>query len=43
MNDEAFNQHDRTLRRYLNSELLIIEGFGLKQVTQELRRTPFLE
>lgn len=32
MKDEAFNQHDRTLRRYLNPELLIIDDFGLKQL-----------
>jgi len=28
--DEAFSQQDRTLRRYLNPELLIIDDFGLK-------------
>jgi hypothetical protein len=32
MKDEAFNQHDKTLRRYLNPELLIIDDFGLKQL-----------
>jgi len=32
MKDEAFNQQDRTLRRYLNPELLIIDDFGLKQL-----------
>jgi len=30
--DEAFNQQDRTLRRYLKPELLIIDDFGLKQL-----------
>jgi len=29
---EAFNQQDRTLRRYLNPVLLIIDDFGLKQL-----------
>ena len=28
----AFSQQDRTPRRYLNPELLIIDGFGLKQL-----------
>jgi len=28
----AFSQQDRTLRRYLNPELLIIDDFGLKQL-----------
>jgi len=32
MQDEAFSQQDRTLRRYLNPELLIIDDFGLKQL-----------
>src|ERR1022692_61280 len=32
MKDEAFNQQDRTLRRYLHPELLIIADFGLKQL-----------
>jgi DNA replication protein DnaC len=32
MKDEAFNQRDKTLRRYLNPELLIIDDFGLKQL-----------
>lgn len=32
MKDEAFNQQDRTLRRYLKPELLIIDDFGLKQL-----------
>jgi DNA replication protein DnaC len=32
MKDEAFNQQDRTLRRYLSPELLIIDDFGLKQL-----------
>src|SRR5271165_2331735 len=32
MKDEAFNQQDRTLRRYLHPELLIIDDFGLKQL-----------
>jgi DNA replication protein DnaC len=32
MRDEAFSQQDRTLRRYLNPELLIIDDFGLKQL-----------
>jgi hypothetical protein len=31
MKDEDFNQQDRTLRRYLNPELLIIHDLGLKQ------------
>jgi DNA replication protein DnaC len=32
MKDEAFNQQDRTLCRYLSPELLIIDDFGLKQL-----------
>jgi len=32
MKNEAFGQQDRTLRRYLNPELLIIDDFGLKQL-----------
>ena len=32
MKDEAFNQRDKTLRRYLNPEFLIIDDFGLKQL-----------
>ena len=32
MKDEAFNQQDRTLRRYLKPELLIIDDIGLKQL-----------
>ena len=32
MKNEAFNQQDRTLRRYLHTELLIIDDFGLKQL-----------
>jgi DNA replication protein DnaC len=32
MKDEAFGQQDRTLRRYLHPELLIIDDFGLKQL-----------
>jgi DNA replication protein DnaC len=32
MRDEAFNQQDRTLRRYLKPELLVIDDFGLKQL-----------
>jgi hypothetical protein len=32
MKDEAFSQQDRTLRRYLHPELLIIDDFGLKQL-----------
>jgi DNA replication protein DnaC len=32
MKDEAFSQRDRTLRRYLNLELLIIKDSGLKQL-----------
>ncbi len=32
LKDEAFNQQDRTLRRYLKPELLIIDDFGLKQL-----------
>jgi DNA replication protein DnaC len=31
---EAFSQQNRTLRRYLNPELLIIDDFGLKQLPQ---------
>jgi hypothetical protein len=30
--DEAFSQQDRTLRRYLNQALSIIDDFGLKQL-----------
>jgi DNA replication protein DnaC len=30
MKDEAFNQQDRTLRKYLKPELLIIDDMGLK-------------
>jgi hypothetical protein len=30
MKDEAFSQQDRTLRRYFNPGLLIIDDFGLK-------------
>ena len=32
LRDEAFNQQDRTLRRYLKPELLVIDDFGLKQL-----------
>jgi hypothetical protein len=32
MKDKAFSQQDRTLRHYLNPELLIIDDFGLKQL-----------
>ena len=32
MKDEAFNQQDRTLRRYLQPQLLVIDDFGLKQL-----------
>lgn len=32
LKDEAFNQQDKTLRRYLKPELLIIDDFGLKQL-----------
>src|SRR5438876_8651035 len=30
--DEAFNQQDKTLRRYLKPDLLIIDDMGLKQL-----------
>ena len=32
MKDEAFNQQDKTLRRYLKPDLLLIDDFGLKQL-----------
>jgi len=32
LKDEAFNQQDRTLRRYLKPELVIIDDMGLKQL-----------
>ena len=32
LKDEAFNQRDKTLRRYLKPELLVIDDFGLKQL-----------
>lgn len=32
MKDEAFNQQDKTLRKYLKPDLLIIDDFGLKQL-----------
>lgn len=32
MKDEAFNQQDKTLRKYLKPELLIIDDMGLKQL-----------
>ena len=32
MKDEAFNQQDKTLRRYLKPELVIIDDMGLKQL-----------
>jgi len=32
MKDEAFNQQDRTLRRYLKPDLVIIDDMGLKQL-----------
>jgi DNA replication protein DnaC len=32
MKDEAFNQADRTLRKYLKPELVIIDDMGLKQL-----------
>jgi DNA replication protein DnaC len=32
LKDEAFNQQDKTLRRYLKPELLVIDDFGLKQL-----------
>ncbi len=32
LKDEAFNQQDRTLRKYLKPELVIIDDMGLKQL-----------
>ena len=32
MKDEAFNQQDRVLRRYLKPDLVIIDDMGLKQL-----------
>jgi DNA replication protein DnaC len=32
LKDEAFNQQDRTLRKYLKPDLLIIDDMGLKQL-----------
>ena len=32
LRDEAFNQQDRTLRKYLKPELVIIDDMGLKQL-----------
>lgn len=32
LKDEAFNQQDKTLRRYLKPELVIIDDMGLKQL-----------
>lgn len=32
MKDEAFNQQDKTLRKYLKPDLLIIDDMGLKQL-----------
>jgi DNA replication protein DnaC len=32
MQDEAFNQQDKTLRRYLKPDLVIIDDMGLKQL-----------
>jgi len=32
MKDEAFNQQDRTLRKYLKPDLVIIDDMGLKQL-----------
>src|SRR5882757_4148523 len=32
MKDEAFNQQDKTLRRYLKPDLVIIDDMGLKQL-----------
>lgn len=34
MKDEAFNQQDKTLRKYLKPELLIIDDMGLKQLAK---------
>ena len=35
MKDEAFNQQDRTLRKYLKPELLIIDDMGLKALPKQ--------
>jgi len=32
MKDEAFNQQDKTLRKYLKPDLVIIDDMGLKQL-----------
>jgi len=32
MNDEAFNPQDKTVRKYLKPELVIIDDMGLKQL-----------
>jgi DNA replication protein DnaC len=34
MKDEAFNQQDKTLRKYLRPDLLIIDDMGLKALPQ---------
>lgn len=33
--DEAFKQRDKTLRRYLKPDLVIIDDMGLKQLPQQ--------
>jgi len=37
MKDEAFNQQDKTLRRYLKPDLVIIDDMGLKQLPKHSR------
>ncbi len=32
LQDEAFNQQDKTLRKYLKPDLVIIDDMGLKQL-----------
>ena len=32
LKDEAFNQQDKTLRKYLKPDLVIIDDMGLKQL-----------
>ena len=35
LKDEAFKQQDKTLRRYLKPDLVIIDDMGLKQLPQQ--------
>ena len=40
LKDEAFNQQDRVLRRYLKPDLLIIDDMGLKALPKHSPRMP---